>query len=165
MKTLLLIRHAKSSWAQPELSDRLRPLKARGERDAALLWQYLQSRQELVECCYSSPAVRAQQTASIVAKGLAPHITIEESLYTFSSTDLLRWLKQLDNGLHRVLVFGHNPAVTDLVNHLTVADIVNIPTCGLAKLDFDLDNWAAIEQGKARLDALVIPKALRQRRP
>jgi phosphohistidine phosphatase len=161
LKTFVLIRHAKSSWTQPELTDRQRPLKARGERDAVLMRKYLRSRDWSFDRCYSSPAVRAEQTAQCVAGKLGLDIVTDEELYTFSYTQLLDWLRHLDNDLQTVLAFGHNPAITDLVNYLAATDIENTPTCGLAKLDFDLDNWAAIEQGMARLDALVVPKALR----
>jgi phosphohistidine phosphatase len=145
VKTLTLIRHAKSSWKKP-LPDRLRPLNKRGKREAPMMGERLAKREIEPDLIISSPATRALVTAEAIAREIGypeEDIHADERLYGASSFELLEIIQELDNHLDHVMLFGHNPGLTDLVNDLG-CDIDNIPTCGVVKLEFDTDSWAHI---------------------
>ena len=161
MKRLVLIRHGKSSWKDPALSDLKRPLKKRGERNAGEMAERLATLGLDVERLYMSPALRVTQTVERMTEktGFASDVTeISPELYTFSYEDILLFIKALDNGVHCVALAGHNPAITDLVNFLTLEEISNIPTCGIAVLDLEKDSWASLRAGGARLSHYDYPK-------
>jgi len=161
MKQLVLIRHGKSSWKDPAITDLRRPLKKRGERNARDMAARLTDFGLAVEILYMSPALRVTQTVEFMTDetGFARDICeIKPELYTFSYEDLLLFLKGLDNSIERVAIAGHNPAITDLVNFLTLEEISNIPTCGVAVLDIDETSWARLRAGGARLAYYDYPK-------
>src|SRR5262245_44557478 len=117
MKTLFLIRHAKSSWAEPGLSDRERPLNDRGRRDAPKMGKRLAKRDAVPDLILSSPAVRALETAEIIAEKLdyrRKDIVVVDRLYGVAADDLLALIQKLDDKLQRVMLFGHNPGLTEL---------------------------------------------------
>ena len=161
MLDLYLMRHAKSSWSNSEASDRERVLNSRGKKDAPRMGKVL-SRHFPAVSPYVSPALRAQLTWAGVCStwpalaSLDYHI--EESLYTFSSRDLISWLKKKD-GDEPIFLIGHNPALTELINYLTQADsISNLPTAGFAYLTLSLCEWQSIEAGVGKLEELVLPR-------
>ena len=164
MKKLHLLRHAKSSWDNPGLSDRERPLNRRGRRDAPRMGRALSRRLDPMSISVS-PARRAQLTLEGVCAGWPElgglqHPT-EEALYTFSARDLLRWIAAQGDGHRTLFLIGHNPALTDLVNTLTGShSIDNLPTAGYAGLSLEIERWADIGPGCARLDATLFPKQL-----
>ena len=161
MKRLVLIRHGKSSWKDPALSDLKRPLKKRGERNAGEMAERLATLGLDVERLYMSPALRVTQTVERMTEktGFAAGVTeISPELYTFSYEDILLFIKALDSGVQCVALAGHNPAITDLVNFLTLEEIANIPTCGIAVLDLEKDGWANLRAGGARLSHYDYPK-------
>lgn len=150
MKELTLIRHAKSSWKDVDLKDHERPLSKRGERDAPVMGKRLAKRGYKPDLVVSSPAVRALKTARIIAKELGykrKNIVVAERLYGSSTAGLLSMIRSLDQALKRVMVVGHNPELTDLANRLGGGRVHNLPTCGVARLRFDTDSWAEIENG------------------
>ena len=152
MKTLILLRHAKSSWKKPDLRDLDRPLNKRGKRDAPVMGKRLAKKKIKVDRLISSPAKRALVTANTVANEIGyprSDIVVEEKLYTFDETGLLDVIQDLDNALDRVMLFGHNPAITDLVNSLAPSQIDNVPTCGVVELTFDVESWADVGETKA----------------
>jgi phosphohistidine phosphatase len=151
LKTLLLIRHAKSSWSDPALPDRERPLTARGRRAARKVGRRLAKGALLPDLILASPAVRALKTARLIARRLRyPRraIVIREGLYACTSADLLRTVQSLDDGLQRVMLIGHNPGIEAFARHLC-RYIAHMPTCAVARLAFDTDSWADV--GKAAL--------------
>jgi phosphohistidine phosphatase len=164
MRELHLLRHAKSSWARPELADRDRPLNKRGRRDAprmgAALSAILAPRSIAV-----SPARRAQLTLEGLCAGwpaLAEcrHYT-EEDLYTFSSEDLLDWVADQDDRHDSLFLIGHNPALTDLVNTLAGGRYLgNLPTAGYARLSLDITEWADVAEGCGCLEQTLFPRNL-----
>ena len=159
MKQLVLIRHGKSSWKDPALSDLKRPLKKRGERNARDMARRLNALGLGVEKTYMSPALRVTQTVELMGEvAVLGDIEVKPELYTFSYEDLMLFLKQLDDGLKCVAVAGHNPAITDLVNFLTLEEIANIPTCGVAVLELDAEKWAGLRAGGARLGHYDFPR-------
>ena len=157
------MRHAKSSWSNSEASDRERVLNSRGKKDAPRMGKVLSRHYPAVSPSVS-PALRAQLTWAGVCStwpalaSLDYHI--EESLYTFSSQDLISWLKKKD-GDEPIFLIGHNPALTDLINYLTQANsISNLPTAGFAYLTLSLYEWPSLEAGVGKLEKLVLPRDL-----
>lgn len=160
MKTLYLLRHAKSSWDDTSLTDLERPLEPRGERDAAKMskrWSHLHDKPDLI---LSSPAVRALATAEIVAHGLAyqtKKITVEERLYAATEDGLIDAIEALDEKLGRVMLVGHNPGFTELAHHFD-SHVTHMPTCALAEFRFEVDSWAGIGQARPVHTTLDSPK-------
>ena len=119
MKTLFLIRHAKSSWDDPALPDKDRPLGDRGRRDAPKMGKRLAKRDVKPDLILSSPARRAFTTAEIMAKKLdykLKHIVVDDRLYAGAVHDLLNVIHKLGDKLERVMLFGHNPELTELAH-------------------------------------------------
>ena len=161
MKQLVVIRHGKSSWKDPALSDLNRPLRNRGERNARDMAERLNKSALRVNRVYMSPALRVTQTVDLMTEqtGFAKGISeVHPDLYTFSYEDLMIFLKQLGDDLQCVALAGHNPAITDLVNFLTLGDIANVPTCGVAVLDLNVKKWAKLRAGGATLTHYDYPK-------
>jgi phosphohistidine phosphatase len=160
MKTLFLIRHAKSSWDELALVDQQRPLSDRGRRDAPKMGKRLAKRNARPDLMLSSPALRALKTARMIAKKLGrkrKHIAVDSRLYAAEVADLLRLLRRLDNRLKRVMLFGHNPELSGLARHF--ADEVNhLPTCAVAKFKFDVNSWRRIGRATLIGVALDFPK-------
>ncbi len=164
MRELHLLRHAKSAWDQPGLTDRERPLNKRGRRDAPRMGAVLAAM--LAPCSIAvSPARRAQLTLEGLCAGWPAlagcrHHT-EEDLYTFDSDDLLDWLAAQDDTQRSLFLIGHNPALTDLVNTLAPdACLANLPTAGYARLTLDIPGWAAITGHCGRLEQTLFPREL-----
>jgi phosphohistidine phosphatase len=146
VKTLILVRHAKSSWKHPDLPDRLRPLNKRGQRDAPMMGERLAKREIEPDLIVSSPATRAILTAETIAREIdypEEDIRADERLYGASSFELIKIIQELGDHLDHVMLLGHNPGLTDLANDLG-CDIDNIPTCGVVELEFDIDSWATV---------------------
>ena len=147
VKDLILIRHAKSSWKESSLDDRERPLNRRGERDAPEMGARLARRRWRPDQIVSSPAVRALTTARMIAKKLdyaRSDIVVEERLYGASVVELLDVIRKADESATRLMLFGHNPGLTELANHLGPREIPNLPTCGVLHLRFDADVWPVV---------------------
>jgi phosphohistidine phosphatase len=147
MKTLILIRHAKSSWKNPGLPDRDRPLNKRGKRDAPVMAEHLAERGIEVDRVISSPTTRALATAEVITEEIGfpwNEIIVDERLYHADALELLEVIRNLDDHLDCVMCFGHNPGLTDLVHHLSPHYIDNVPTCGVVELKFDVDTWALV---------------------
>jgi phosphohistidine phosphatase len=163
MKTLYLVRHAKSSWKDATLSDRERPLNKRGKRDAPRMGKRLMSRGAKPEVLISSPAVRARKTAAKIAAEIGyaeEQIRVEEGLYMGGTTGMLNVVRSLGQGIGTAMLFGHNPSMTDLVNYLAHADIENVPTCGIAEIRFYAESWADVVKGGGEMVLFDYPKRI-----
>lgn len=150
MKTLFLIRHAKSSWDHTTLPDRDRPLEARGERDVAKMSKRLSQRHATPDLIMSSPAVRALATAKAIAKGLGyklKGVVVNDRLYAATADALIAVIEELDDKLERVMLVGHNPEFTALAHHFC-SEIAHMPTCAIAEFTFEANTWAGIGQDK-----------------
>jgi len=164
MKTLCLIRHAKSSWKFPNLSDFDRPLKKRGISDAPLMGTVLKQKGVKPDLMLSSPANRAISTAKLIAKELGyPQMDIEQNkgIYHAYTTDLLKIVQNIEDKYSTVCIFGHNPGFTDLANFLTGATIFNVPTSGVCCVHFPISTWKDIAQNKGELAFFEYPKLYR----
>jgi phosphohistidine phosphatase len=160
MSTLVVVRHAKSSWKEPLQSDRDRPLNKRGKRDAPFLARCLAERLGRPDLIVSSPALRARTTAAAfaTASGYEPEkIALEERVYEASVPDLLEVVRQLPDTAQLVFLFGHNPGMTDLVNVVSSARLDNLPTCGLAEFRSEAP-WARFGETTPELVAFDYPK-------
>ena len=161
MKTLYLVRHAKSSWDNANQSDHDRPLNPRGERDAPRMGKRLRKRKDRPEVIISSSAVRAQTTARILATAMdypTSDIAIDERLYGAEPEDVLSIIGDLDGGIDCAMLVGHNPTFTALINALGRCDFDNVPTCGMAVLTFPVDSWKDIATIQGTLVDFDFPK-------
>ena len=150
MKKLILVRHAKSSW-ENNLSDHDRPLNDRGIADAILVSNHIKESDFSADLVLSSDAVRAKTTAKIFVENLQIEASIfhlENDLYDFSGSQLLHLIKNCDNSINTLMIFGHNHAVTAFVNTFGDIPIDNVPTCGVVSIVFDIDNWENIAKGE-----------------
>lgn len=162
-KTLYLVRHAKSSWKNPDLADSQRPLNKRGKRDAPLMGRTLRERREIPELLISSPAKRALSTAKLFAKEFnykKGKIEISEILYMASSSDFYNAIEKCNNFLKSIMLFSHNPGITDFVYLISGYGIENIPTSGTVRIDFDTDSWKGIKNKKGEIKFFISPKNL-----
>ena len=144
MKTLTIVRHAKSSWNDPMLVDRERPLNKRGERDAPVMGQRINAAGIRPSLIISSPAVRAWTTAKVVAQQLGyprEFLQREGDLYLASLDTLLDVVALQDPGFNSLMLFGHNPGLTDFVNYLVPDLTDNLPTAGVVAVNFEHDDW------------------------
>jgi len=162
MKRLYLIRHAKSSWDDPDLADIDRPLNKRGEKDAPYMGTRLKEQHKAnPDLILSSPAKRALRTARIIAKAIdfpEKKIEIKDSLYTSGVTAMVDVIHHLADSLDEVMLFGHNPDLTSLANYLSNQQVDNIPTCGIFCIDFDIQLWQDVKKGKGVFKFFDYPK-------
>ena len=150
MKKLYLVRHAKSSWDDYSLMDEERPLNERGKRDAPVMAQLIRDRHPGIQLLVSSPAKRAYDTAKIFRQALdldKKHLVKDERLYLASPSTIFSVVQKIDNKMDKVALFGHNPGLTDFLNRFSNGFVDNVPTCGVAGVDFDVENWSEIDQG------------------
>ncbi len=151
MKTLILVRHAKSSWESAGLSDSERPLNDRGKKDAPEMAKRLRKRGLSVDALVSSPAERAFRTARFFAKEFdfkKDDIVVEKALYGALSAHFEEVIGSLKDKVNTVAVFSHNPGITDYANTLTTVRTDNIPTCGVFAVQADVENWKAFAKAE-----------------
>jgi phosphohistidine phosphatase len=161
MKRLVLVRHGKSSWDN-DLPDHERPLKKRAYNDAEVVLNSFSDFYEPGGLLWSSHAVRAHETAKMFKERLNvadADFKVKEELYTFNQNDLLSVIRSCADETDKLIVFGHNPAMTILVNSLGDKKIDNLPTTGLCVIDFEENSWKDIRKGKTILT--LLPKNLR----
>ena len=161
MKTVVIVRHAKSSWEDPFLSDHQRPLAKRGLRDAPLMGRVLAEWGPPVDRVISSSAVRALSTAELVTREMGlpwDEIQIDEALYHATEEEMIDLLQEQDEYIDGVMLFGHNPGMTYLVNDLSDLDLDNLPTCGVVVLQFEITDWRQIGEVAAVSAEYDIPK-------
>ena len=160
MKTLLVLRHGKSSWDQP-IEDHERPLKARGKRAAVRMGQEIRNRGLVPEVICSSTARRARSTAKRAAKaaGYQGEIDRSEDLYFKGTHGHLGVISETSDSHQCIMVVGHNPDVEELVSELSGEDIA-MPTAALACIDFDMESWSQIGESNGTLRFALKPREL-----
>jgi phosphohistidine phosphatase len=161
MKTLYLIRHAKSSWSDSSLRDKDRPLNSRGLRDAPFMAKMLKGRGVQADAIISSPANRAFTTATYFAKEMEiakNDIIQEEDIYEAYTEEIHRIIHALPDQFETVLLFGHNPTFTSVANQFTGNYINNVPTCGVVQIESSVDKWINFKPGSANLTGFFYPK-------
>ncbi len=161
MKTVYLIRHAKSSW-ELDLSDIDRPLNERGIKDAELIGKELKILNTKVDKVYCSPAERTRKTASIILEHLdlsGKLFIIEQKLYDFEGSKVIEVIKNCDDNIKSLMIFGHNYALTSISNLFGDKIIDNLPTVGVVSINFEENSWKDINTGRTVLT--IFPKSLK----
>lgn len=161
MKTLYLLRHAKSSWEFDNLSDHDRPLNNRGRNDAPLMGEQLARRNITPDLIVSSPAVRALTTATLVAKEIdypLEKIVVKERVYHADQKQLLEVIRETPPEVEELLLVGHNDGLTDLANFLSPTPLDNVPTAGVVSLSFDVSSWRQVSPENVRFNFFDYPK-------
>lgn len=154
MKTLYIVRHAKSSWDYIEVKDYDRPLTERGINDAYLIASVLKKKIKKPDVFISSSANRALHTAIIFSDTLSYPLTnlkINRSLYSFSDGYLLKTIYALDDDFDTAIIFSHNHGINDFVNKFGSQEIENVPTAGVVGIQFDEKYWKNIKKGETIL--------------
>ncbi|HZE71658.1 MAG TPA: histidine phosphatase family protein [Pyrinomonadaceae bacterium] len=161
MKTLYLLRHAKSSWKDETLLDIERPLNGRGRRASHIIGNFLKREKIVPDLVLSSSAVRARQTTDIVmaAAKLITDLRFDERIYEADPGRLLEVVKQIEKSKKIVLLVGHNPGLEEFLMLLTGSD-ETMPTGALTKVVLKASNWAAIGDRGGTLEWIVRPKKL-----
>ena len=154
MKILTIVRHAKSSWKDASLRDRERPLNRRGKRDAPVMGRRIHAHGIRPSLIISSPAVRAWTTAKVVAEEInypREFLQRESGLYLASLDQLLDIIIAQDDGFNSLMLFGHNPGLTDLVNFVQPGLTGNLPTAGVVSVGLHQDDWSLYQQPPTEL--------------
>jgi phosphohistidine phosphatase len=160
MKTLLLLRHAKSSWKQPEINDHDRPLNRRGKKEAPKVGKYLKANDLVPDLILSSTARRAHETAQAVAEesGFEGQIDMYQDLYLSEPACYLDILQSLPDSASRVLVVGHNPEMDELLTLLTDVS-QHMATAALAQINLPITSWQELNEATdGRLQNLWTPR-------
>lgn len=161
MKTLYIVRHAKSSWDDPALRDFDRPLNDRGKKDAPMMGKRLRKRGITPDILISSSAKRARSTAKRIAQALnidEKQVRLSDNLYHAGPDMILSVIQQLPDTAHSVMLFGHNPGLTDFVNQYIHVHIDNLPTCGIVAAKFSVQSWKDVGNAKGELIFFDFPK-------
>lgn len=172
MKTLILLRHAKSGWDNPELRDFDRPLNAKGVRAAVMMGRKAAVDGLKPDRLIASPAVRVMQTLEGFREGIGtlPEPEWDRRIYLSSSATLLDIIRETDAEIHTLMLVGHNPGLEDLIldlvaddGHSPLRDVVEtkFPTASMARLSWNGADWASLDRGSGvSLDALTRPRDL-----
>lgn len=159
MKTLFVLRHAKSSWDNPDWSDFERPLNSRGLDAARFIGELIYERGLQPQITVSSPAKRAKQTAVLVKEiaEISKPVKFDERIYEASPLTLFNLIREFDEKHESVLIVGHNPGFENLVRILT-GKAVSMPTAALAKINLAIEKWSELETDSNELEFLIRPK-------
>ncbi|MGB3526332.1 MAG: histidine phosphatase family protein [Flavobacteriales bacterium] len=155
-----MVRHAKSSWADPGKSDFERPLNERGLRDAPMMAKRFAERKEPVDLMVSSSAARAIATARIFASTLGEmRIREEQDLYLADVRTLMSQIEKLPESSRQAMLFGHNPGLSELVEYLSQTGPGDLPTCAIVRIDFSAESWKEVSGGTGSLAWWDAPKS------
>jgi phosphohistidine phosphatase len=160
-KVLYLVRHAKSSWDDPSLADQDRPLNKRGRRNSPDMGARMAAQGHRPDLIISSPANRAISTARNIAEELGidvSDIVTDEKLYFAGTAGMMSVLEGVDGRYDRVMMVGHNPIMTNLMNTLGNTHVYNMPTCAIAVIGFDMPSWADLRKTDGELLGYDYPK-------
>mgnify|MGYP000599964709 FL=1 len=154
MKTLYIVRHAKSSWDYEGIEDIDRPLKKRGIKDAHILSKYLAKTIQKPDVFVASSANRALHTSSIFCENFGypmANLKIKRQLYSFSDGYLVKTIKALDDSFDSAIIFSHDHGINTFVNKYGNKPIAHVPTCGVIGIQFDNKHWKGIKKGETIL--------------
>ncbi|HET9056698.1 MAG TPA: histidine phosphatase family protein [Chitinophagaceae bacterium] len=163
MKTVLLIRHAKSSWSDPMIVDFERPLNERGKKDAPVMAKKVKDRKIHIDAFLSSPAKRAKKTARLFAevfKYKEENIMYKSELYHADSETFYTVIGDMDNEHNCIAIFSHNPGITYFANELTEVKIDDMPTCSVFAVQTDCRKWKEFRSSEKDFLFFDYPKAM-----
>lgn len=161
MKTLYLVRHAKSSWKDMGLDDYDRPLNGRGKKEAPQIGKLMAKMNEYPDLIISSPAKRALDTAKKIARELSykiSQIKIDERLYMAGTDDFLAVITDIKKTADKLMIVSHNFGITMFANHISGSDLINMPTCSIVKVSYEIEKWRQLEAAKGNLEFFISPK-------
>lgn len=161
MKTLLVIRHAKSSWEIGSMKDFDRPLNDRGNRDAPLMAENLFEKKIDIACFLSSPALRARTTAGYFAAAYgrsAEDIILVPKLYEASIHTFYEVVAGINATCHSAAIFSHNPGITEFVNSLGIQQVDDMPTCAIYAITIDTHDWTSFKTARKEFLFFKQPK-------
>lgn len=161
MKTLYLVRHAKSSWKKPELNDLERPLSGRGKLNAPKMGLLLKKNKDFPDLIISSHAKRAFDTAKKIAEEIdypVRKIETDERLYLPDKEDFLEVIDSVKKSVDSLMLVSHNFGITMFANFVSDSEIINIPTAGIVRVDFEIKKWKEVLNTKGRLAFFISPK-------
>ncbi len=164
MKQLLVIRHAKSSWDNPDLVDHERPLNKRGLEDAPLMGSILKKKNLKIDKIFSSDALRAKQTIEMIAEEInfdQKSIEFTSELYHASRKELVQFLKNINDHFSTITIVGHNPGLTDLVHFLLEDFGEDLPTCAIVLIELKINSWTEVHANCGELKSFEFPKKYR----
>jgi len=162
MKKLILIRHSKSSWNDMSLTDFNRPLNRRGKSDGPLMAFYLSNRIVKIDYLHSSSSVRTFETSKYFINQIQfGKIEYDDSLFHCSSLSILKMIMNYSEDYQSAMIIAHNPGLTNLINNITNISLDNLPTTGLAEIEFNCDAWIKISYENSNLVDLKFPKQLK----
>lgn len=165
MKSVCIIRHAKSSWEEPDLPDVVRPLNKRGKKASQQLGKYLAQLHEKPDLIISSPATRAYHTAVNVAQILGyrlKNISINPVIYFEGEQGIINMLRGLDDKYDTVFIFGHEPTLSDVIHSLCDESVPKFPTAAVFKINLDLTSWKDIYEARGKKALFTVPKQIRE---
>ncbi|MDM8535912.1 histidine phosphatase family protein [Desulfobacterales bacterium HSG17] len=166
MKKITIIRHGKSSWNDSCISDEERPLQKKGIVKTDFIAGYLSDSCMIPDIIFSSPAIRAYETAKIVQQKLKirdEYFYIKDYLYPGEHMEIAHQLSQTDNSINCMMIFGHNPTFTELSNFFLKKEQIEwIPTSGLVHLQFNVNFWSEIMETKADLLDYTTPQSINE---
>jgi phosphohistidine phosphatase len=163
MKTVYIVRHAKSSWNSPELTDEKRPLLEKGKKRTKKVIDFLHDKKVTVDYIISSHATRAMETAKILAHGLnypVDQIKIDPQVYYANGESLMNQFFDMPERFDSVMIVGHNPTLTDFSNKFLKEPIENLPTSGVVSISFDTERWENIPLARRKTNFILFPKEL-----
>ena len=162
MKRLIIIRHSKSSWKDLSLTDFNRPLNRRGKSDGPLMANYLMSKIDKIDYLHSSSSVRTFETSKYFIKKIQfGKVEYDDSLFHSSATSILNMISNYLEDYQSVMIIAHNPGLTNLINNITNISLDNLPTTGLAEIEFNINSWSNISYENSNLLNLKFPKQLK----
>ena len=163
MKTIYIVRHAKSSWDNYDLSDHERTLMPVGIKKTKKIIGFFNRENVSVDLIVSSSAVRAFETARLIADAIGYNSDLifkKKALYHAYVDDIYTELFSLDNSVNSVMIVAHNPTLTDFVNEFVKPKIMNLPTTGVVSVSIDTDSWENMVNAKFKVNFVVFPRML-----
>ena len=163
MKTIYLIRHAKSSWKEPNQLDHERPLNKRGKRDFPLIAKQLNKINITPELIVCSNSQRTKDTVKLLCKEInypIKDVKYDSTIYEASLVSLIEVVNTLPRNYNEIVIIGHNPSITLLSNYLTNDNIDHMPTSGVVKIDLEVEDWNEVIQGIGLKKFFIYPKML-----
>lgn len=164
MKTLYIVRHAKSSWDYPHLRDEQRPILEKGKKRTKRIIDELLRRETVVDLIISSPAVRTMETARIIGNALRhseDEIQQDSVLYFSDAERLFNLFFDLPAGVESLMIVGHNPTLTNFANQFLIDKVDSLPTSSVVCIDFNTDKWEDIDSMNSKLRFFITPKMLK----
>ena len=162
MKTLIIIRHSKSSWKNINLSDQERPLNKRGNIDAQLISGFLSDVISHIDVLHCSSSKRTRKTAYYFLEKInINHCKYDDELYHIGSESLLKIIRNYNNDINSLMIIAHNPGLTNVVNLMTDLSLWNLPTTGMIGINFNIDSWSKINKDNGEVFCKKFPKDLK----